>query len=69
MVEYIKLNITSNMGNDQIRQIAKNAMNGEYTTVICKRCGMYWQSIDGNWKTATIQDGCSHCHIFPTILD
>ena len=62
MRNYIKLNIQSNMTDDEIRALAtQNPMNGEYAFEICRACGGFRSRPDGNSKTAKIVDTCSLC--------
>ncbi len=58
-----KLNITPNMSDEQLRQVAHDeGFNGEYVSKICRKCGMYWANEDGDWRFAKIVDSCKECN-------
>ena len=51
----IKLKLPENPTDENLREAAhKNKFSGEYTTKICRNCGMFWANPDGNYKTAKI---------------
>lgn len=63
MKSFVKIEITPEMSDDEIRQAGENipGCNNEYILMIC-RCGMFWISPDGNTKTAQIVPQCNHCY-------
>ena len=56
------LNIFEGMSDVEIRRFAKKEFfNGGYFTWICRRCGIYYCSPDGNTDDCDIVDECKHC--------
>lgn len=59
-----KLNYVDLKGNesdDELRAKTRRCLNGEYALSICRRCGYYTQSPNGDINTAKIFDGCREC--------
>jgi len=49
-------------GNDsEIRTRVKTYANGEYCVTICKKCGRYFHTPEGDTDTAEIVDKCKFC--------
>jgi hypothetical protein len=49
------------MTDEQIRAVAKKEMNGSYMDKICRRCGSFWLSPEGNTDECAIVDKCQEC--------
>lgn len=65
MGRIIKLEFNPESTDSEIRQIASQAPNGEYTYKICRNCGRYWSNVEGSWKTAEILKVCRGCIEIP----
>ena len=61
-MEKLKLKVVGGETDGELRQLAKqHPFNGEYTTEICRRCGLFRANLDGHWETAKIVDVCGQC--------
>ena len=58
----LNITIQPNMSDADIRQaVWDNPDNGSYARKICRSCGVYWASPDGDARVAKILDSCEHC--------
>ena len=64
-MHYVKLDIPANqlatMTDNELRNATRDLSNGEYTTCICRKCGMYFSSTEGKLADAEIVNQCNHC--------
>jgi hypothetical protein len=51
------------MSDDEVRQWVKHCGCGheDLACEICRKCGCYYSSSDGNLATAKVVEGCSFC--------
>jgi len=50
------------MSDEELRlKISKNSFNGSYATEICRRCGRFKSSPEGDASVAKIVDICTFC--------
>jgi len=62
MFNYLRIEIPVNSSDEEIRQLAsRNPNNGSYATYICRNCGVYKASQQGDYRTAKIVDICAIC--------
>ena len=65
MTTTIKLDVDGTETDDELRQMVSSPpfdnLNGLYTTSICRKCGVYRTSPEGDCKTAKIIDQCKNC--------
>jgi len=59
----LRINVNKGITDDEIRlALSNHKFNGEYATQICKNCGSFAATENGDWKTAIILDKCDQCH-------
>ncbi len=57
-----RVRITNSMTEGELRSaVNKNPTNGSYADTICKNCGSFKFSIDGDPLTAKLTDTCEYC--------
>jgi len=59
-VERIPKNMRSK-SEDELKEMAMTSPNGNYVTLICRRCGRIAVDPDGSTDSANIVDECVEC--------
>jgi hypothetical protein len=49
------------LNDKEIREIYKDMLNGPYTVMICRGCGMYYHNPEGSLENCEITDECKEC--------
>ncbi len=52
----------SKLADDKIRELVCKCPGGSYSTRICRHCGIYRVSAQGDYQTAEITDKCALCY-------
>jgi len=63
-LEYIKVDVSGNPSNDELKRRANRAMNGEYVIWVCRNCGCYAASLESTEEIKII-DHCFACFAVP----
>ena len=60
MATKMKLELTPDMSDEEIKEVAERDIGVEYVSEICRRCGSFWVDGDAHTDKATILSVC-HC--------